>query len=47
VTIYTRGIPESSSVDFRDLKGGDKAKAPDVADILSAYKAGSSPSLQF
>ncbi len=45
VTIYTRGIHESSSIDFRDLKAGGTAKGPDVADILSAYKAGSSMSL--
>lgn len=45
VTIYTRGIPDITSVSARDLKQGNKGNGPDVGDILQAYKVGHSPSL--
>jgi hypothetical protein len=43
VTIYHRGIPESTSLNHRELKMSNKGSGPDVADILRAYKSGTSP----
>jgi hypothetical protein len=43
VTIYTRGIPESTSLSSRDMKNAQKNNGLDVAAILAAFKAGSSP----
>ena len=45
VTFYYRGIPDATSVSLRDLKASNKDSGPDIADILSAYRLGSSPSL--
>lgn len=45
VTFYYRGIPESSSVSSRDLKAINKNSGPDIKDILTAFRAGSSPNL--
>lgn len=45
VTIYTRSIPESTTVTFRDMKVGNKGNGPDVAEILKAYQLGNSPSI--
>ena len=44
VTIYTQGTDESMDISMRELKGSSK-NGPDVAEILKAYRAGSSPSL--
>lgn len=44
VTIYTQGTDDSMDVSIRELKGAGKS-GPDVAEILKAYRAGSSPSL--
>lgn len=45
VTIYHRGIPESTSVSLRDLKVANKGSGPDIADVLAAYRLGNSPTL--
>lgn len=42
VTIYTRGIKDTTTVSFADLKNAAKGDGPDVADILSAFRAGTS-----
>lgn len=45
VRIYTRDIPEFTEVAERDLKASAKGNGPDIGDILSAFRAGSSPRL--
>ena len=45
VRIYTRDIPDFTEVSERDLKSSAKGTGPDIGDILSAFRAGSSPRL--
>lgn len=45
VRIYTRDIPEFTEVSERDIKASAKGTGPDIGDILSAFRAGSSPRL--
>lgn len=45
VTFYHRGIPESTTLSARDLKAVNKNTGPDIKDILTAFRAGSSPNL--
>lgn len=45
VTIYTRSIPETTTVTFRDMKIGNRGNGPDIAEILKAYQLGHSPSI--
>lgn len=45
VTFYTRGIPEPTTVSFREMKASNKGGGPDIADILAAYKLGNNPGL--
>jgi hypothetical protein len=45
VTFYHRGIPESTTLSARDLKSVNKNTGPDIKDILTAFRAGSSPNL--
>lgn len=42
VRFYTRMIPEYTEVSERDMKASNKSNGPDVGDILSAFRAGSS-----
>ena len=44
-TFYHRGINMPTEVSAQDLKGSNRNSGPDVADILSAYRAGVAPSL--
>lgn len=45
VRIYTRGIKEHTDVSNAQLVSSAKGTGPDIGDILSAFRAGSSPSL--
>ena len=45
VTFYTRGIPEATVVNARDLKSAAKGDGPSVTDILAAYRLGNSAPL--
>ena len=45
VTFYHRGIPEATTLSARDLKAVNKSSGPDIKDILTAFRAGSSPNL--
>lgn len=45
VTFYHRGIPEATVLSARDLKTVNKNSGPDIKDILTAFRAGSSPNL--
>lgn len=45
VTIYHRGIDQPTDVSFREIKGAEKGKGPDITEILKAYSLGSSPSI--
>lgn len=45
VTFYHRGIPEPTTLSARDLKVVNKNSGPDIKDILTAFRAGSSPNL--
>jgi hypothetical protein len=45
VTFYHRGIPEATTLSARDLKAVNKNTGPDIKDILTAFRAGSSPNL--
>ena len=42
-TIYTRGIDASTTLSVKDMKNSSKGSGPDVAEIMKAYLAGSSP----
>lgn len=45
VRIYTRGIKEHTDVSNAQLVSSAKGTGPDIGDILSAFRAGSSPNL--
>lgn len=45
VTIYHRGVDQPTEVSFREIKGAEKGKGPDITEILKAYTLGSSPSI--
>lgn len=45
VTIYHRGVDESTDMSFRDLKSSEKGKGPDITDILKAFSMGNTPAL--
>lgn len=45
VTFYHRGIPESTTLSSRDLKSVNRNTGPDIKDILTAFRAGTSPNL--
>lgn len=44
VTLYTQGLAESQDISIREMKGSSK-NGPDVAEILRAFRAGSTPGL--
>lgn len=45
VRMYTRDIPEYTELSDRDLKGANKGGGVDIGDVLTAFRAGSSPRL--
>lgn len=45
ITFYYRGIPQSSTLSIRDIKGAAKNGGTDVLDIMKAFMAGHTPSL--
>jgi hypothetical protein len=45
VRMYTRDIPEYTELSERDLKGANKGGGVDIGDVLTAFRAGSSPRL--
>lgn len=45
VRFYTRDIPEFTELSFNELKSTNKGSGPDIGDILTAFRAGSSPRL--
>lgn len=45
VTFYHRNIDQPTQLSFSALKSANKGSGPDVAEILKAYRVGSSPSL--
>ena len=45
VTFYHRGLHFPTEVSLRDIRAANKGSGPDIASILSAYRAGNSPSL--
>lgn len=45
VTFYHQSLARPLEVSFRDLKASNKGSGPDVADILSAYRMGTTPVL--
>lgn len=45
VTIYHRSIDLPTHLSVKDMKTSNKGNGPDVAEILKAYQAGSSPTL--
>lgn len=44
-TLYTRGIKDTTTVSFSDLKSSEKSGGPDIGDILAAFRAGTSATL--
>lgn len=42
VRIYTRDIPEYTELSERDLKASNKSGGPDIGDVLTMFRAGSS-----
>jgi hypothetical protein len=45
ITLYTRGISESTTISVRDMKAGNKGEGGNVGDFMKAYLAGSNPSI--
>ena len=45
VTFYHQSIARPLETSFRDLKASNKGSGPDVADILNAYRLGTTPTL--
>jgi len=45
VTIYHRGVDQPTEASFREIKGAEKGKGPDITEILKAYSLGASPSI--
>lgn len=45
VTFYTRGIATPTELTMKQIQSANKGNGPDVAEILKAYRLGSSPSL--
>lgn len=45
VTFYYQSISRPLEISFRDLKASNKGSGPNVAEILNAYKLGTTPSL--
>lgn len=45
VTIYHRGINLATEVSIKDMKAANSGKGIDVGSVLSAYRAGSSPTI--
>ena len=45
VTIYTRGIKDTTTVSFNDLRAIEKSGGSDIGDILAAFRAGTSATL--
>lgn len=45
VVFYHQGIARPMETSFRDLKASNKGSGPDVADILNAYRLGTTPTL--
>lgn len=43
VTFYYHDIPYPTSVSMRDIKAANKAKGPDVTDVLKTYTMGNAP----
>ena len=44
VTFYHRGIAQSTDVSIRDIKSSNKAKGPDILDVMKALTIGNAPS---
>lgn len=45
VTIYHRGLDQSSELSFKEIQQAERGKGPDITDILKAYSLGSTPTI--
>lgn len=45
LTVYHRGLDQASELSFRDIKGAEKGKGPDITEVLKAYQLGATPSI--